>query len=88
MEAVKTKHLVKEPAIDRHFVEQTILKVSDGFINQVYTLDEISGNRIPIDDSEYDDLHEAITIDEFKIQARKVVERAYKKFVNERNHTT
>jgi len=35
-----------------------------------------------------DDLHKAITMDEFKIRAREVVKAAYKRYINERSYIT
>ena len=34
------------------------------------------------------DFYRAITMDEFKIRAREVVEKAYKRYIHERNHIT
>ncbi|MCL2130993.1 MAG: hypothetical protein FWH36_00840 [Lentimicrobiaceae bacterium] len=47
-----------------------------------------------INDSENDylnpdeDFYRAITMEEFKIKAREVVEKAYNRYTNERNHIT
>ena len=64
-------------------------------VSKAFTYRNVDNTSVYHDASVYeevlepdDDFRSAISMDEFKIRAREVVKKAYKRYINERNHIT
>ncbi|MCL2041336.1 MAG: hypothetical protein FWG84_04770 [Bacteroidales bacterium] len=85
MTVVSSEEFVTEQ--DRYFDmamnEQVFVQRGDNMFVFACTNDRKKRHKTPDED-----FYRAITMDEFKIRAREVVEKAYKRYINERNHIT